>query len=201
MIYTPGERSKEISLSIRTIVIDEDLDPQKELGRLIEQVISGAELSDGELDGLLDDDSVDEIELLTEARIRTDKNGLVEIVYRENEDDEQLRTFSRIIFDPKNSGLVIMTKKGAINSSLSFENAATHICSYITPYMPFKVYVTTKRLENDLLNSGRMHLDYILNIDDTAPQHFIVNIEIKEAPKDVLRELLASDAVNGNLAD
>jgi uncharacterized beta-barrel protein YwiB (DUF1934 family) len=201
MIYTPGERSKEISLSIRTIVIDEDIDPQKELGRLIEQVISGAELSDGELDGLLDDDSVDEIELLTEARIRTDKNGLVEIVYRENEDDEQLRTFSRIIFDPQNSGLLIMTKKGAINSSLSFENAATHICSYVTPYMPFKVYVTTKRLENDLLNSGRMHLDYILNIDDTAPQHFIVNIEIKEAPKDVLRELLASDAVNGNLAD
>ena len=201
MVYTPGEKSKEISLSIRTIVIDEDINPEKELGRLLEQVISGSELTDGQLDDLLDDDSVDEIELLTEARIRTDKNGLVEIVYRENEDDEQLRTFSRIIFDPQNPGLVIMTKKGAINSSLSFEDSATHICSYVTPYMPFKVYVTTKRLENNLLESGKMHLDYILNIDDTAPQHFIVNIDIKVAPEDVLKAILTPDASGNDLAD
>lgn len=190
MIYTPGEKSKEISLSIKTIVIDEEMNPEKELGRLIEQVVRGAELSDGQLDSFMDDDSVDEIELLTEARIRTSREGLVEIVYRENEDDEQLRTLSRIIFDPENIGLLIMTKKGAINSSLSFEEAKTHICSYVTPFMPFKVYVTTKRLENSLLKDGRLLLDYILNIDDTAPQHFIVDVEIKEAPEDVLRDFL-----------
>ena len=56
--------------------------------------------------------------------------------------------------------------------------------------MPFKVYVTTKRLENSLLKDGRLLLDYILNIDDTAPQHFIVDVEIKEAPEDVLRDFL-----------
>ena len=190
MIYTPGEKSKEISLSIKTIVIDEEMNPEKELGRLIEQVVNGAELSHGQLDSFMDDDSVDEIELLTEARIRTSREGLVEIVYRENEDDEQLRTLSRIIFDPENIGLLIMTKKGAINSSLSFEEAKTHICSYVTPFMPFKVYVTTKRLENSLLKDGRLLLDYILNIDDTAPQHFIVDVEIKEAPEDVLRDFL-----------
>lgn len=190
MIYTPGEKSKEISLSIKTIVIDEEINPEKELGRLIEQVVNGAELSHGQLDSFMDDDSVDEIELLTEARIRTSREGLVEIVYRENEDDEQLRTLSRIIFDPENIGLLIMTKKGAINSSLSFEEAKTHICSYVTPFMPFKVYVTTKRLENSLLKDGRLLLDYILNIDDTAPQHFIVDVEIKEAPEDVLRDFL-----------
>lgn len=190
MIYTPGEKSKEISLSIKTIVIDEEMNPEKELGRLIEQVVRGAELSDGQLDSFMDDDSVDEIELLTEARIRTSREGLVEIVYRENEDDEQLRTLSRIIFDPENIGLLIMTKKGAINSSLSFEEAKTHICSYVTPFMPFKVYVTTKRLENSLLKDGRLLLDYILNIDDTAPQHFIVDVEIKEAPEDVLKDFL-----------
>ena len=190
MIYTPGERSKEISLSIKTLVIDEEISPEKELSRLLEQMIAGEEMSGDDMDSLLDSDSVDEIELLTEARIRTDSSGLVDIVYRENEDDEQLRTLSRIMFDPNSPGLVIMTKKGAINSSLSFEDSATHICSYVTPYMPFKVYVTTKKLVNSILEDGRLHLDYILNIDDTAPQHFIVNIEIKEAPDDVLKNFL-----------
>ena len=188
MIYTPGEKSKEISLRVKTVVIDEEDSIEKEFGRLIEQAMSGNPMSDDELDQFLDDEDVDEIELLTEARIRTGKEGLVEIVYRENEDDEQLKTLSRIIFDPEAPELVIMTKKGAINSSLSFEEGKLHICSYITPYMPFKVYVTSNRVENNLLSSGRLLLDYTLNINDTAPQHFIVSAEIKEAPRDVLKD-------------
>ena len=104
------------------------------------------------------------------------------------EEVKHLKPVGRL--DKDSTGLLIMTKKGAINSSLSFEEAKTHICSYVTPFMPFKVYVTTKRLENSLLKDGRLLLDYILNIDDTAPQHFIVDVEIKEAPEDVLRDFL-----------
>ena len=189
MIYTPKERSKEISLRIKTVVIDEENSIEKEFERLVEQAVSGKIMSDDELDGFLDDGDVDEIELLTEARIRTNKEGLVEIVYRENEDDEQLHTISRIIFDPNFPELVIMTKKGAINSSLSFEEDKMHICSYVTPYMPFKVYVSSSRVENRLLEKGRLLLDYTLNINDTPPQHFIVNAEIKDVADDPLKDL------------
>jgi hypothetical protein len=51
--------------------------------------------------------------------------------------------------------------------------------------MPFKVYVATKKLNNKLLESGRMKLDYVLNINDTAPQHFIITVTAKNAPEDI----------------
>ena len=109
----------------------------------------------------------------------------------ENEEDPQLRTKSKIVFHSDEPSLVIMSKEGAISTVLSFEEGKTHICAYDTPFMPFKVYVTTKKLVNNLLESGKMKLDYILNINDTDPQHFIITITLKDAPEDILKGIVS----------
>lgn len=194
MLYNANDPKKEISLKIKTLIIDEE-NPDligEELERLLFQAMRD-ELSDAEIIDALGEDVTDEIELCTEGFIETNADGQIEISYRENEDDEQLSTLSKIIFHPAEPSLVIMSKEGAISTVLSFEEGKTHICAYDTPFMPFKVYVTTNKLNNRLLEAGRLKLDYILNINDTAPQHFIITITLKDAPEDIFDGLFGSN--------
>ena len=192
MIYTPGEKSKEITIRVVTTVLDEDEMLEMGLNKLIEKLESGKVFTADELEKLVDCECVEEIELLTTGRIRTNREGQVEIVYRENEDDPALKTLSRIIFSPEAPSLVAMIKKGAVNSSLSFEEGKTHICTYVTPYMPFKVYVSSSKVDNRLLEAGILKLEYILSIDDTSPRRFTVTVEIKENCEDALKKFFDS---------
>ena len=192
MIYASGEKKKEISLKIKTLIIDEE-NPNliaEELEGLLLKAMRD-ELTEEEISDALGSDATDEIELCTEGFIETNERGQIEISYMENEEDPQLRTKSKIVFHSDEPSLVIMSKEGAISTVLSFEEGKTHICAYDTPFMPFKVYVTTKKLVNDLLESGKMKLDYILNINDTDPQHFIITITLKDAPEDILKGIVS----------
>lgn len=192
MIYSAGEAKKEITLKIKTLIIDEE-SPNfiaEELEKMLIRAMQD-ELTEEEISDALGEDATDEIELCTEGFIETNENGQIEISYRENEEDPQIATLSKIIFDPTETALLIMSKEGAINSVLSFEEGKTHICAYDTPFMPFKVYVTTKKLDNRLLESGKMKLDYVLNINDTAPQHFVITVTLKTAPEDILKNFVS----------
>lgn len=194
MIYTPGEAKKDINIKIKTIIIDEE-NPNviaEELEKLLFRIMSDGEVSDGEVSRALGEDASDEIELCTEATVETNEQGQVVIRYTENADDPRIATVSSIIFHPDEPGLIIMSKKGAINTVLSFEADKTHICTYDTPYMPFKVYVTSRQIDNRLLSAGKLNMDYVLNINDTAPQHFIISVTAKPCPEDPLRTLFAT---------
>ena len=191
MIYTQGDERKEISLKIKTLIIDEE-NPNliaEELERLLFDAMRD-ELTGEEIADALGEDATDEIELCTEGFIETNERGQIEISYKENENDPQIATLSKILFHPESPELLIMSKEGAISTVLSFEEGKTHICAYDTPFMPFKVYVTTNKLSNRLLESGKMKLDYVLNINDTDPQHFIITVTLKDAPEDVLGNIL-----------
>lgn len=192
MLYNANEPKKEISLKIKTLIIDEE-NPDligEDLERLLFQAMRD-ELSNDEIIDALGEDATDEIELCTEGYIETNGQGQIEISYMENEDDPITKTLSKVIFHPEEPSLLIMSKEGAIRTVLSFEEGKTHVCAYDTPFMPFKVYVTTNKLNNRLLEAGKLKLDYILNINDTPPQHFIITITAKDAPEDVLGDILA----------
>ena len=186
----PGE-TKEVTLSIKTTVIDpeESLPNGDEILAMMKRLVEGEDVSDGEISELLGEDNVNEIELCTEATVSMNKKGGVEIAYMENEDDETLKTRSRIIFNTRDTGLVAMTKEGAMKAILSFEEGKTHICTYDTPFMPIKVYVESIRVDNRILEDGHLKLNYIVNLNDTPPQHFLVEVKIKETEPDVLGEL------------
>ena len=186
----PGE-TKEGTLSIKTTVIDpeESLPNGDEILAMMKRLVEGEDVSDGEISELLGEDNVNEIELCTEATVSMNKKGGVEIAYMENEDDETLKTRSRIIFNTRDTGLVAMTKEGAMKAILSFEEGKTHICTYDTPFMPIKVYVESIRVDNRILEDGHLKLNYIVNLNDTPPQHFLVEVKIKESEPDVLGEL------------
>ena len=200
MIYNIGEGKKEVSLEIRTVVVDEISDADdiaKELGEFLAMIERGG-ISDEDFDPsdflskeLLEQDNVDEIVLSTEAVISTDERGNIVIEYKENEEDAQIASVAKIIFSPDDPDLVIMTKEGAMTAVLSFETGKTHICQYNTPFMPIKVYVETRTVKNTLLENGRLKLDYTLNLNDTDPQHFMISVKMREAEVDTIRSLLS----------
>ena len=193
MIEINENEIKDISLKIKTIVIDsEEIEPDaEEVVSLLQRVFDGETVSEQEIDDVFGEESETEIELCTEAEMYFNKEGSIEISYVENEDDEQLKTNSKIIFSPSEPGLVIMTKDGAMNAVLSFEEGKQHICTYDTPFMPIKVYVNASLVDNRLLSDGELHLNYTLNLNDNEPQHFIVEVKIKEEEQDFLKELLS----------
>ena len=193
MIEINENEIKEISLKIKTIVIDsEGIDATAEdVVGLLSRIFDGENVSEEEINDIIGEDESSEIELCTEGELAVNREGCVEISYLENEDDEQIKTLSKIIFSPSDTGLVIMTKEGAMNTVLSFEEGKTHICTYDTPFMPIKVYVNASLVDNRLLSDGELRLNYVLSLNDTEPQHFIVEVKIKEEPQDFLRELLS----------
>ena len=193
MIEINENEIKEISLNIKTIVIDsEEIEPDAdEVVNLLQRVFDGETVSEEEIDDVFGEESKTEIELCTVAEMYLNKEGSIEISYVENEDDEQSKTNSKIIFSPSEPGLVIMTKDGAMNAVLSFEEGKQHICTYDTPFMPIKVYVDSKVVDNRLMTDGELRLNYTLNLNDNEPQHFSVEVKIKEEPQDLLKELLS----------
>lgn len=192
MIYSKGEEKKEITLEIKTLIIDESRpdDIGRELQRLLEVLEAFDDMPDDDSISqfLADDEAADEIELCTEATIETNEQGNVEITYNEDQGGNG-EAVAKIIFDPKEPELVVMSKRGAVNTVLSFEQNKTHVCQYVTPYMTFKVYVVCNSVRNTLLRDGKLKLDYLLNINDSFPQHFYISVKIKEAPEDILKDL------------
>ena len=163
-------------------------DDVKKMLEMLKRMVDGDAISDDDVSELLGEDETSEIELCTEASLSMNTKGGVEISYMENEDDETLKTRSRILFNTRDEGLVAMTKEGAMKAILSFEEGKTHICTYDTPFMPIKVYVEALRVDNRLLSDGRLKLNYVLNLNDTPSQHFIVDVKIKECKPDELGE-------------
>ncbi len=188
MIEIKENEIKSISLKIKTIAIDsEGLDVSAEdMVDLLQRIFDGENVNEQEIEDVIGEDSETEIELCTEAEIYINREGSIEISYMENEDDPQLKTHSRIIFSQDEPRLVIMTKEGAMDAVLSFEEGRQHICTYDTPFMPIKVYVDSKLVDNRLLSDGELRLNYILNLNDTEPQHFAVEVKIKENEPDFL---------------
>jgi len=193
MIELKENEIKNISLKIKTVAIDSEETElsDEEMTALLCELLSGEELDPKRIEKAIGSESQSEIELCTEAVISLNKDKCVEISYMENEDDEQLKTLAKIIFPPENPDLVVMNKEGAMSAFLSFEEGKTHICIYETPFMPLKVYVYANLVDNRLLSDGQLRLNYILNLNDTAPQHFAVDVRIKEQPSDPLSEIFS----------
>lgn len=181
MINVNKGEKKAVTLTVKTLIIDpEELGgAPAELARLIKSILED-EASAQDIGELIGEESRSEMELCTEATLSVNEHGLAVIEYLENENDAQLCAKCRIIFNPEHPGLVSMTKEGAIRTYLSFEAGKLHVCTYKTPFMPLKIYVQTRAVDNRLLTDGTLHLNYVLNFEDNTPQHFILDFYLRE---------------------
>lgn len=94
----------------------------------------------------------------------TTQAGRTQIAYEETEVTGMEGATTAVSFLTDQPGVVSMIREGAVSTVLVFEAGKRHHCVYKTPFMPFEVCVHTLKVENRLLDTGYLTLDYIIEI-------------------------------------
>ena len=128
-----------------------------------------------------DYDGDEPLEILTEGSLLVSKDGRVTLSYAETELSGMEGAKTGVVFDKGNEHLVTMMRSGPVNTALVFEEGSRHICVYQTPYMPFELCVHTLKVDNHLLDEGRLYLDYIIEFRGAKAEHNLFTLTIREA--------------------
>ena len=119
------------------------------------------------------------IEMFSEGELYITDERVI-IAYEESELTGMEGSSTQVRFERKSPELVTMMRHGNVNTILVFEEGRRHICTYQTPYMPFEICVYTKEVKNNLLESGVIELDYIVEIRGAEAERTQFKIEIFE---------------------
>ncbi len=165
--------TKKIKMKIKSLryEVEESL-----FAKVVNDIIDSGENYDN--DDLAYDEE-QEIALNTEGFMNLDGDR-VELVYEESEITGMEGSRTSVVFDKSNSGLVSMLRDGSVSTALVFEKGKRHHCVYNTPIMPFEICVRTLRVENNVLDEGRLKLDYIIEIRGAKAERTKFELEIKE---------------------
>lgn len=118
---------------------------------------------DDEEEGGDGEDGPETVEMMMEGRlVVTSKRA--ELVYHESELTGMEGSVTKIGFDLDTPDLVTMLRGGSVSTALVFEPHQRHICVYNTPFSSFEVCVHTLEVKNDILESGSLYLDYLIEI-------------------------------------
>lgn len=110
-----------------------------------------------------DPEEPESAEMMMEGRlVVTSKRA--ELVYHESELTGMEGSVTKIGFDLDAPSLVTMLRGGSVSTALVFEPHQRHICVYNTPFSSFEVCVHTLEVKNELLESGKLYLDYLIEI-------------------------------------
>ncbi len=110
-----------------------------------------------------DSEEPESAEMMMEGRlVVTSKRA--ELVYHESELTGMEGSVTKIGFDLDFPELITMLRGGSVSTALVFEPRARHICVYNTPFSSFEVCVHTLEVKNELLESGKIYLDYLIEI-------------------------------------
>ena len=102
-------------------------------------------------------------EMMMEGRLVVTSRR-AELVYHESELTGMEGSVTKIGFDLDSPGLISMLRGGSVSTALIFEPHQRHVCVYNTPFSSFEVCVHTLEVKNDLLESGELFLDYLIEI-------------------------------------
>lgn len=127
-----------------------------------EEMLEEAEAAANEMDEE-DEDAPVTAQMMMEGRlVMTSRRA--ELVYHESELTGMEGSVTKIGFDLDMPELVSMLRGGAVNTALIFEEGRRHICVYNTPFSSFEVCIHTLKVQNNILESGELYLDYLIEI-------------------------------------
>ncbi len=120
----------------------------------------------------------DEAEFCTEGRLLTTANE-VKLLYEESELSGMEGSIASLSFLREVPGVLTLTRSGEVNTALVFEQDRRHICVYHTPFMDFEVCIKSFLVRNALLESGRVDLDYIVEIHGAKAERCRMTITVE----------------------
>lgn len=128
------------------------------------------------------DEEAEDTELLMEGRLISNPFR-VELVYEESELTGMEGSISTVGFDRSAPGLITMLRSGPVSTALVFEEGKRHTCVYDTPFSNFDVCVVTRRVRNDILRSGVLELDYLIEIHGAQAEHCRMTLTVVDDPE------------------
>ena len=131
----------------------------------VEASLFTEEVSDEEFFSKAEDQAVEaDIVEINSLGILNDDGERVSVSYEETEATGMEGSATSISFLKKDPSIVTMTRDGVVSATLVFEEGKRHHCIYKTPFMPFEVCVSTKKVVNRLQEDGSLDLDYVVEI-------------------------------------
>lgn len=123
-----------------------------------------------------DDSDADSMELVTEGDMALTEDGMV-LSYRETELTGMEGTTTT--FEVKGPQ-VILTRSGAVNSQMIFEEGRRHTSLYETPFGELTVDIQTSLLKHTLSQRGGvMEIKYSIAVDHTVTGRNCFKIRVK----------------------
>ena len=139
------------------------------------------EKNDGEdeLFDELDGESSGPEEMLLEGKLVTNEQR-VELLYEESELSGMQGATTSVGFARNAPGLISMNRTGSVVTSLVFEEGKRHFSIYDTMFSSFQVCVRTLRVENKLLEEGRINIEYLIEIHGAQAERCEMSISVRE---------------------
>ena len=165
-------------LNVPLFPADEDVDEVDEIDEIDEEMLAASESAAAELDED-DEDAPQNAQMMMEGRlVLTSRRA--ELVYHESELTGMEGSVTKIGFDLDCPELVSMLRGGAVNTALIFEEGRRHICVYNTPFSSFEVCIHTLKVENNILTSGKLYLDYLIEIHGARTERCKMTLTFRE---------------------
>jgi uncharacterized beta-barrel protein YwiB (DUF1934 family) len=80
----------------------------------------------------------------------------------------------------KNPDEVVVSREGALNSTMFFTKGKRNISVYDTGIIPFEICIFTKSIDNQLLEKGYIEIVYYVELKGASVQQNSLRMEIKK---------------------
>ena len=98
----------------------------------------------------------------------------------EEESEGMGGVFTEIKFNSSLPRRISISRTGAIESYMYFEEGKRHVCIYNTGIMPFEICIYAKDVDNRLLTDRVLELTYLVEIKGACAQKTVMKMEIEK---------------------
>ncbi len=123
------------------------------------------------------DNEPDQLEMTVEGTLREDATH-VYLFYKEGELTEMGDTTTTISYQKDAPKLITVTRNGAVRTTMVLQEATRHTTVYETPYMPFELATYATRIQNALLDEGKLQMRYTVELKGAAAEHTDLSITL-----------------------
>lgn len=101
------------------------------------------------------------------------------LVKYEEESEGMGGVFTEIKFDINKPKEISISRAGALETFMYFEEGKRHICVYNTGIMPFEICIYSKMVDNRLMTHGYLEIVYLIEIKGACAQKTVFKMEVE----------------------
>ena len=88
--------------------------------------------------------------------------------------------FTEIKFDINKPKEISISRTGALETFMYFDEGKRHICVYNTGIMPFEICIYSKMVDNRLMTHGYLEILYLIEIKGACAQKTVFKMEVEK---------------------